>query len=569
MCGIALQFGNNVNKSVIKNMLDALEHRGPDNKSILEVNKNLIFGHTRLNIIDLSDRANQPMQSNGCYLLFNGMIYNYLELKKLLKNYNFKTLSDTEVILAAYLSWGNNFLKKLDGMFSIVIWDNNKKKLIIARDRLGIKPLYYKIHNNTLYISSEIKPLLTISKNEINKQIVLKYFKYSMYEHGENIFFKNIKQFKPATIYVYEKDLKLKKETYWSLYSFIKKNNQEKKIENINEAFDLLKIQINRIKEVYSRTDTKISLLYSSGLDSNALLNLINDSEKKIGLLLSFGFKAKGIEDEIRLMKQTKFNHFKHKFKLNEFLNNLDNIQLQQEMPWGGPNVYFLSELLKYSRSKNYTVCLSADGADEIFGGYDKYYSDNRFKKKLDLNYVSLAIDKTKPHSTELFTNNFNKNLSEETSLDLPSNSFMDNARYLDITLSKLPRNFRFSDRYSMSQSVELRYPFLDHKLIELSFKFSDKLLITKNENKILLRKLFNDNKPKKHINSPQTNWFYEKKFIKYIDGLIQSSPMFDYGIDKAKCNFFVNNFYKNKQNNSFKLWQLVNYHLWIKNFFK
>lgn len=225
MCGIALQFGKNVNKPDIKNMLGALDHRGPDNKSILEINKNLIFGHTRLNIIDLSARANQPMQNNGCYLIFNGMIYNYLELKKILKkNYNFKTNSDTEVILAAYLSWGKDFINKLDGMFSIVIWDTNKKQLIIARDRLGIKPLYYKIYRNTLYVSSEIKPLLTIKKNEINKQIVFNYFKYSMYENGEDIFFKNIKQFKPGTIYVYEKGLKLKKKVYWSLYSFIKKN---------------------------------------------------------------------------------------------------------------------------------------------------------------------------------------------------------------------------------------------------------------------------------------------------------------------------------------------------------
>ena len=193
---------------------------------------------------------------------------------------------------------------------------------------------------------------------------------------------------------------------------------------------------------------------------------------------------------------------------------------------------------------------------------------NNPFKKKLDLNYISLAIDKTKPHSVELFTKNYSKNISKETTLDLPSNSFMDNARYLDFTLSKLPRNFRFSDRYSMGQSVELRYPFLDHKLIELSFKFSDKLLINQNQNKILLRKLFNDNKPKKHINSPQTNWFYEKEFIAYIDNLIRSSPMFDYGIDQVKCKSFVSNFYKRKQNNSFKLWQLVNYHLWIKNFF-
>jgi asparagine synthase (glutamine-hydrolysing) len=568
MCGIALQFGKNTNETGLYNMLNLLDHRGPDSKNILKIQNNLIFGHTRLNIIDLSNRSNQPMYNKRCYLIFNGMIYNYLELKKILqKNYNFKTNSDTEVVLAAYLNWGINFFKKLDGMFSIVIWDDNKKKLIIARDHLGIKPLYYRIHESTLYVSSEIKPLLSISKNEINKQIIYNYFKYSLYENRENIFFKNIKQFEPGKIYLFSEDLKIKKETYWNLFEIVKKS-KENKINDVHEAYDLLKFEIDRIIEFYTRSDTKISLLYSSGLDSNALLHLMNKKKKNIDLLLSFGFKAKGMVDEIKLMKETQYNHFKRRFKLSELINNLDNIQFQQEMPWGGPNVYFMSEILNYSKKKNYKVCLSADGADEIFGGYDKYYLNGAAERKIDLNYVSLAIDKSKPHEAELFENSFNRNISEQLNLKLPSDNYMDNARYIDITLSKLPRNFRFSDRYSMYQSIELRYPFLDHKLIELSFRFSEKLLITRNKNKVLLRKLYEDNKPKKNINGPQTAWLHEREFITYIDNLVKSSPIFDFGIDKSKCKSFINKFYKTKQNNSFKMWQLINYHIWLKMFF-
>jgi asparagine synthase (glutamine-hydrolysing) len=568
MCGIALQFGKNTNESNLYNMLNLLDHRGPDSRNILKIQNNLIFGHTRLNIIDLSNRSNQPMYNKRCYLIFNGMIYNYLELKKILqKNYNFKTNSDTEVVLAAYLNWGKNFFKKLDGMFSIVIWDDNKKKLIIARDHLGIKPLYYRIHESTLYVSSEIKPLLSISKNEINKQIIYNYFKYSLYENRENIFFKNIKQFEPGNIYLFSEDLKIKKETYWNLFEIVKKS-KENKINDVHEAYHLLKVEIDRIIEFYTRSDTKISLLYSSGLDSNALLHLMNKKKTNIDLLLSFGFEAKGMVDEIKLMKETQYNHYKRRFKLSELINNLDNIQFQQEMPWGGPNVYFMSEILNYSKKKNYKVCLSADGADEIFGGYDKYYLNGFGKRKIDLNYVSLAIDKTKPHEVELFENSFNRNISKQLNLKLPSDNYMDNARYIDITLSKLPRNFRFSDRYSMYQSIELRYPFLDHELIELSFRFSEKLLITHNKNKVLLRKLYDDNKPKKNVNGPQTAWLYEKKFVTYIDNLVKSSPIFDFGIDKGKCKSFINKFYKTKQNNSFKMWQLINYHIWLKMFF-
>jgi len=568
MCGIALQFGKDTNESNLYNMLNLLDHRGPDSKNILKIQNNLIFGHTRLNIIDLSNRSNQPMYNNRCYLIFNGMIYNYLELKKILqKNYNFKTNSDTEVVLAAYLNWGKKFFKKLNGMFSIVIWDDNKKKLIIARDHLGIKPLYYRIHESTLYISSEIKPLLSISRNEINKKIIYNYFKYSLYENRENIFFKNIKQFEPGKIYLFSEDLKIKKETYWNLFEIVKKS-KENKINDVHEAYDLLKVEIDRIIEFYSRSDTKISLLYSSGLDSNALLHLMNKKKTNIDLLLSFGFKAKGMVDEIKLMKETQYNHYKRRFKLSELINNLDNIQFQQEMPWGGPNVYFMSEILNYSKKNNYKVCLSADGADEIFGGYDKYYLNGFGKRKIDLNYISLAIDKSKPHEVELFENSFNRNISKQLNLKLPSDNYIDNARYIDITLSKLPRNFRFSDRYSMYQSIELRYPFLDHELIELSFRFSEKLLITHNKNKVLLRKLYDDNKPKKNVNGPQTAWLYEKKFITYIDNLVKSSPIFDFGINKGKCKSFINKFYKTKQNNSFKMWQLINYHIWLKMFF-
>lgn len=568
MCGIALQFGKDTNESNLYNMLNLLDHRGPDSKNILKIQNNLIFGHTRLNIIDLSNRSNQPMYNNRCYLIFNGMIYNYLELKKILqKNYNFKTNSDTEVVLAAYLNWGKKFFKKLNGMFSIVIWDDNKKKLIIARDHLGIKPLYYRIHESTLYISSEIKPLLSISRNEINKKIIYNYFKYSLYENRENIFFKNIKQFEPGKIYLFSEDLKIKKETYWNLFEIVKKS-KENKINDVHEAYDLLKVEIDRIIEFYSRSDTKISLLYSSGLNSNALLHLMNKKKTNIDLLLSFGFKAKGMVDEIKLMKETQYNHYKRRFKLSELINNLDNIQFQQEMPWGGPNVYFMSEILNYSKKNNYKVCLSADGADEIFGGYDKYYLNGFGKRKIDLNYISLAIDKSKPHEVELFENSFNRNISKQLNLKLPSDNYIDNARYIDITLSKLPRNFRFSDRYSMYQSIELRYPFLDHELIELSFRFSEKLLITHNKNKVLLRKLYDDNKPKKNVNGPQTAWLYEKKFITYIDNLVKSSPIFDFGINKGKCKSFINKFYKTKQNNSFKMWQLINYHIWLKMFF-
>ena len=195
MCGLTVSFGNNLSLGLHSKMTNDLYHRGPDFEKKLVINKNLIFGHNRLKIIDLSNKANQPLSARGCHLIFNGMIYNFLELKKELRDFfYFKTNSDTEVILASYLRWGSKCFDKLDGMFSIVIWDEKLKELIVSRDRLGIKPLYYRLYNEKLFISSEIKPLLRVGSYKVNEEIVFKYFKYSLYEYGKHTFFKDVNQ---------------------------------------------------------------------------------------------------------------------------------------------------------------------------------------------------------------------------------------------------------------------------------------------------------------------------------------------------------------------------------------
>tara|TARA_B100000795_G_scaffold269985_1_gene261632 strand:- start:970 stop:2679 length:1710 start_codon:yes stop_codon:yes gene_type:complete len=568
MCGLTVSFGKNISFNLHKSMSRDLTHRGPDYKKDLIINDKTFFSHNRLKIIDLSNSANQPMYRNNCHLVFNGMIYNYLEVKKELENfYTFKTNSDTEVILVAYLKWGKNCFKKFDGMFSIVIWDANIKKLIIARDRLGIKPLYYRIYNQNLYISSEAKPLLKVANYQINKETVKKYFTYSSYEEKDSTFFKEINQFLPGYVYEVGYQLKFIKKKYWCLFSIIKKEQNNKKIKDVNLAKELVLNELERILKTYSRSDKKISLLYSSGLDSGALLKLLNSERKVVSLLLTFGFKSEKIIDEISLMKKrSSISHHKERFGLKNFISSMSRVTREQEMPWGGPNTFFQGELLNYSKKKQHNVSISADGADEIFGGYGKYLNNNK-KKNFSLNYINRAIDNSLPYEKSILSENFYTN---KINLDIkcPSNNYLDNARYIDIAISKLPRNFRFSDRFSMNQSIELRYPFLDHKLIELSFKFSQNLFLNKNKNKIILRKIYNDNRVKKHINSPQTNWLYNKNFKKYIDEVLKKTPTYEFGLDKKKVRSYVDMFYSKKLNNSFKLWQIINYDLWIKNFF-
>ena len=194
MSGLSAIFGKNSQEfAKIKGMTDLLHHRGPDNKKIVRVNSNLVLGHNRLKIIDLSKKSDQPFKYKYITLIFNGMIYNYIELKKEIPEnlYKFKTNSDTEVILASYLIWGNKCFEKLRGMFSIIIWDDRKKKLLCVKDRLGIKPLYYLIDKKNIYISSEITPLLRIRQANPDDETVWNYLKFSLYEYKEKTFFKN------------------------------------------------------------------------------------------------------------------------------------------------------------------------------------------------------------------------------------------------------------------------------------------------------------------------------------------------------------------------------------------
>ena len=241
-------------------------------------------------IIDLDKRSNQPFENDKYSLLFNGMIYNYLEIKKIIKDkYKFKSTSDTEVILAGFTLFGEKIFKMLRGMFSIVIYDKRNKELFCARDHLGIKPLYYSVLKNSIYIASEIKPILRNIESKPNLEVSHKYFKFGMYESNKSSFFNKIDQFKPGYIYKICKNLKIKKIKYWSLFDHI--SCTHKKL-NFNESKEQTLYRVKEIGELYSRSDVKTGLYLSSGLDSTFLKEIL---EKKIKLdsYFTFGYASK------------------------------------------------------------------------------------------------------------------------------------------------------------------------------------------------------------------------------------------------------------------------------------
>ena len=198
MCGIAGIIGSAASENKLKPMLNIQQHRGPDHAGIYLKENQVALGHNRLSIIDLSEAAQEPFADNSkrYFLIFNGEIYNYLELKQELKPvYDFKTESDTEVLLAAYIHWGRKCLEKFNGMFSFAIWDSREKKLFAARDRFGVKPLYYSFDGNSFYFASEIKTLQAgLDRKKPNKKVWANYFSFGSYGMPEETFYEGIKQ---------------------------------------------------------------------------------------------------------------------------------------------------------------------------------------------------------------------------------------------------------------------------------------------------------------------------------------------------------------------------------------
>src|SRR3989344_4053409 len=292
MCGIAgivTKEGMKPSPQKIKAMAAALAHRGPDDEGFYLKN-NIALGHRRLSILDLSSAGHQPMESHDgtCKIIFNGEIYNYLELKKELGPKNYKSNTDTEVLLQAYQKWGPEFLKKLNGIFAFAIWDEKKKILFCARDHVGVKPFYYALQNGVFYFASEIKGLFEAGvKTSPNDKIIYDYLVLGVYEHSEETFFSNIYKLPPGHYLSFESG-KIKISRYWNLPQkvFSMDGWSEKKIKKEMLALleDAVRIQL--------RSDVPISINVSGGLDSSILAYLVDKICKgqRNFRLFSFGY---------------------------------------------------------------------------------------------------------------------------------------------------------------------------------------------------------------------------------------------------------------------------------------
>jgi asparagine synthase (glutamine-hydrolysing) len=613
MCGFigALNKNKRLQQYPIEKIQLLLHHRGPDNASAIVVDDSL-FVHNRLSIIDLSENANQPFisEETGNVLLFNGEIYNYQELKKKYASIIWRTNSDVEVIIKLYDALGPQFVEELNGIFAFSIYDKNNRRLMLCRDRVGVKPLYYHITRDALFFASEIKGILTfIDDYALDYQSLSKYIEYGLLSDDEHTFFNGIYAVLPGTYVHFDINTwKHQTLTYWDIGHVDLRYRTESDI--YEETIYLLRdsIRLNLV------SDVEIGLSLSSGLDSTLLFYLLKEQGAESLRSFTYGFKEQ-LYDEVYRVHQNNFlsPHDLHPVYLDspEALEVLDEAIYFFEAPLGGLGTLSLYQMMKSVKNAGIKVMIGGEGADEVFGGYQYYYpaffKDIEYDQKLlrgevnaynkshgryliygsdDYHYFLQSMKSNgvlAPDGTSLQSNycsdallsRINKSGQEQKTRRYLS--ALKSAMYEDLKFKKIPKLLFFQDRASMAHSVETRVPYLDHRLIELMYAVPPTLKIRNGQTKYLARKILREyfgvnlySDVKHYVATPQREWLKEDLYDDVVE-LINGGCLDNLGL--IKLDKFLSDYKAYRESkelgNSFFAWKMLNLELFIRKFFK
>ena len=567
MCGIAGILGKDAKSNVIDEMLMVQHHRGPDfTGKWLE--EGVALGHNRLSIIDLSNSANQPFfdKTKRYAIVFNGEIYNYIELrKKLESSYNFQTNSDTEVLLAAFIFWGKDCLKYLNGMFSFAIYDSKSKSLFAARDRFGVKPFFYHKSNNSFYFSSEIKAIHAAGIKKIpNEEIWASYFVYGSYGMPDETFWKKVHQL-PGGHYLEFKNNIVSITKWYVFEEEVKKFDERIPFNEVKEKYAaLLKNSI----ELRFRADVSVGFNISGGLDSSALLVFVNQMEGKENINAYTFYCGHKDYDELFWVKEminaTQNPLNKVLLTVDHFTKEIDFLTHIQDEPCGGIPTIAYSKIFKEARKDEVIVLLDGQGMDEQWAGYDYY---------LKKNDQLIQGMKGSPFKKNVLSKEFLSKAKKPT-YPTPFEDELLNKQYRDLFYTKIPRALRFNDRVSMAYSTELREPFLDYRLVEYAFAQPYEYKINNGIQKYLLRELVSEylddsitNSPKRPLQTPQREWL-GNELSDYVESKIDNLKDSDFSswfdIDEMSNEWQK---YKDGDNDSsFHIWQWISLSNLIKN---
>jgi len=628
MCGITgkIHFNNNiVSEGDILIMNKKIEHRGPDDGGVyISPDKKVGLGHRRLSIIDLSPLGHQPMNYlNRYWIVFNGEIYNFQEKREFLEKngYAFNSHSDTEVLMALYDKFGKKCLEHLRGMFSFAIYDEQKKTIFCARDRVGKKPFKYYMGDSVFIFASELKAILTQPeyKKEVD-YVAIHHYLTLQYCPAPLTGFKDIKKLEPAHyLFIDLKTKKIEKERYWKLdYSKkldLSEDEWKKKImEKLEEAVKLRMI-----------ADVPLGAFLSGGIDSSAIVGLMNKFSDKPVKTFSIGFEEK----EYNELKYAKIVAEKFKTDHKEFIVKPDAIDLlpmlvrQYEEPYADSSAlpaYYVSKMTR----DFVTVALNGDGGDENFAGYSRYSAFQFslwYEKFLPLhNLIVLPITKllartikntfferahrfsqtltedyrrrymtytayfTNDQKSELYTNELKEKVWHYDTYDLIAKKFdeaeteskMDQALYADFA-AYLPEDLLVKvDIDSMTVALEGRSPFLDHELLELTAKIPFKLKIKgRNNKKYILKEALRGLvpnevmfRPKMGFGVPIEAWF-RGELKNYTHDILLSDKAINRGLfKKAYVEKILNEHSETTINCAYRIWALLTLELWFREYF-
>ncbi|MBI2514583.1 asparagine synthase (glutamine-hydrolyzing) [Candidatus Wolfebacteria bacterium] len=654
MCGVSgvFHFNNSgkTDEAVIKKMTDTLVHRGPDDAGIyISPDKKAGLGNRRLKIIDLSPAGHMPMSSEirnkkleirnklpitnyqlpRAWITFNGEIYNFQELKADLikKGYQFRSKTDTEVILVSYLEYGVECVKRLNGMFAFAIWDEEKQLLFAARDHLGIKPFYYAIQNGTFYFGSEIKAILAHPdfKKELNEGNISHYLTFSCLPSPYTLF-QDVKKLAPAH-YLVIKNGEMEEKEYWSP---VQSKNRNQKSENRSEQFYIEEIRRLLRDSIKSQmvSDVPFGCFLSGGIDSSTNAALMTEAMGHPVETFSVGSK-----------NFQKYNEFEYSRKMAKVLgttpheiliddNHLEEFLLEYPYYTDDPNgdqvcvpLFWLS---KFTRENGVIVIQIGEGSDEIFTGYSTYILALKLYEKwwrrlqklpqglrtspfelaklfrhprfdFHKEYLRRLKDNQEPfwgnaiafgdyEKEKLLTDEYKNKFKEWSGYPVVQNiyreidhldntaDFLRRLTYLEIK-HRLPELLLArADKMTMAHSLEGRVPFLDYRLVELTFQIPTNVKIKNNTSKYILKKAVEGIIPneiiwreKKGFATPMSEWFKpNSRMEKRLISIIRASKLRERGI----LNYdFVERLinahqYQNVEHN-FRLWNLVTLSLW------
>jgi len=594
MCGIVGIYGGDIR--LIDSACSSLSHRGPDDSGIYLDHKNKIaLGHQRLSIIDLSDLGHQPMFSEDkkIVIVFNGEIYNFIELKDDLikEGYSFKGGSDTEVLLNLYIAYGEEMLEKLNGIFAFAILDISINKLFIARDALGVKPLYYSQEGETFAFASEIKSLFDLEPKDIEIDIesINRYLAF-LWCPGDGTPIKSIKKLKPGEALII-KNGQIKKKWFWYKLPFFRNINSDlSKSESINGTTYNLRKAVHR----QMVSDAPLGAFLSGGLDSSAVVSFARELKQDINCFTieTIGKQERGFIDDLPFAKKVA-KHLNVNLEVvpvdsSKVADDIQSMVVQLDEPLADPaslNVRYISKL---AREQGIKVLLSGAGGDDLFTGYrrhhaieiERYWSwmPQNIRTLLDTN--SKELDTTKPFQRRLkkllsgaslnendrlinyfrwtndatleslFSDDF-KEIIQKTNPNTPLLEFIApisrGSSKLDRMLSIEQRffltdhNLNYTDKMSMAEGVETRVPFLDTELVDFVAKIPSKFKQNGRQGKWVLKKAMEPFLPKSIIYRPKTGFgvplrrWIKKELNELLRDLLSSDSIKNRGIFSAQ----------------------------------